>query len=155
MRPRRARNSVPSGCRWRPAHENDGAQRAGLVYLQFNCAAAAFSRGGIGLHFEAGEGLGPRWTLGEDYILHGEKALTRHAKTQGTGIHQNAVCVLRDLHLLRRLRRWVRGYSEVERLGKVAGQVGLEVDQQPFDAAVGPVGEGALLGGQGLRRRLR
>ena len=42
----------------------------------------------------------------------------------------------------------LRGDAKAEGLGEIAGQVGLKVDQQPLDAAVGPVGQGALLGRQ-------
>ena len=38
--------------------------------------------------------------------------------------------------------------GEVQRLVPIARQVRLNVGQQPLDAAVGPVGQGAALGGQ-------
>ena len=64
---------------------------------------------------------------------------------QRSGVDQKTAGVFGHLHLLLRLRRGVGSSAEGECFGEVAGKVGLEVDQQPLDAAVGPVGQGSLL----------
>ena len=130
------------------AHEDDGTEGASLIDLQFDGAAAATRGGCIGLHCEAGERCRPRGTSGESDVLDGEEAVAGHAKTERAGVDQQAAGVLGHLHLLLRLRRGVGGNAKSDGFGEVAGKVGLEVDQQPLDAAVGPVCQGTLLGWQ-------
>ena len=76
------------------AHEDDGAERASLIDLQLDGAAAATGGASIGLHGEAGERCRPRGTAGESDVLDGEKALAGHAKTERAGVDLQAVGVL-------------------------------------------------------------